>query len=89
MVLGIFKIALRFCVAITGNFERFEYFSFITNFLENEPFSKKLKAPRLKTHHFHAKLPCQKPMLRQIEWGVQIGPMYLIFLILFKFKNLL
>ena len=52
-------------------------------------FLKKLKVPRLKTHHFHAKLPCQKPMLRQIEWGVQIGPIYFIFLILFKFKNLL
>ena len=23
---------------------------------------------------FHTKLPCQKPMLRQIEWGVQNGP---------------
>ena len=25
-------------------------------------------------HHFHTKLPYQKPMLRQIEWGVQNGP---------------
>ena len=25
-------------------------------------------------HNFHTKPPCQKPMLRQIEWGVQNGP---------------
>ena len=25
-------------------------------------------------HHFHTKLPYQKPMLRQIEWWVQNGP---------------
>ena len=31
-------------------------------------FTAKLKALRLKTHHFHIKLPYQKPMLRQIEW---------------------
>ena len=29
---------------------------------------------RLKTHHFHTKLLYQKPMLRQIEWWVQNGP---------------
>ena len=23
--------------------------------------------------HYHTKLLCQKPMLRQIEWGVQDG----------------
>ena len=33
-----------------------------------------LKALRLKTHHFHSKLLCQKPMLRQIEWQLQNGP---------------
>ena len=32
-----------------------------------------LKVLRLKKPHFHAKLPCQKPMLKQIEWGVQNG----------------
>ena len=25
-------------------------------------------------HHFHTKLLCQKPMLRQIEWGIRNGP---------------
>ena len=29
---------------------------------------------RLKTHHFDSKLPYQKPMLSQIEWWVQNGP---------------
>ena len=33
-----------------------------------------LKALRLKTQCFHTKLPFQTPMLRQIEWGVQSGP---------------
>ena len=28
----------------------------------------------MKTHHFHTKLTYQKPMLRQIEWWVQNGP---------------
>ena len=28
----------------------------------------------MKAQHFYTKLPCQKLMLRQIEWGVQIGP---------------
>ena len=48
---------------------------------------------------FHAKLPYQKPMLRQIEWWIQNGPTtknsfasyYFIYLftlkILFQFKN--
>ena len=33
-----------------------------------------LKTLRLKTHHFHTKLPHQKPMIRQIEWWLQNGP---------------
>ena len=28
----------------------------------------------MKKHHFHTKLPCQKSMLRQIEWWLQNGP---------------
>ena len=28
----------------------------------------------MKAQHFQKKLPCQKPMLRQIESGVQNGP---------------
>ena len=47
---------------------------------KRKPFSKNwrtdflLKVLRLRTHHFHSELPCQKPMLRQIEWWVQNGP---------------
>ena len=33
-----------------------------------------LKPLRLKTHHFHSKLLCQKQMLGQIEWRLQNGP---------------
>ena len=49
-------------------FERFQYFNFEINVL------KKLKVLRLTTKHFLTKLLCQKPMLRQIEWGVQNWP---------------
>ena len=28
----------------------------------------------MKEQYFYAKLPCQKSVLRQIEWGVQSGP---------------
>ena len=28
----------------------------------------------MKAQHSHTKLPCQKLMIRQIEWGVQNGP---------------
>ena len=28
----------------------------------------------LLTQHFHTKMPYQKPMLRQIEWRLQNGP---------------
>ena len=24
--------------------------------------------------HFHTTFPCQKPMLKQTEWGLQNGP---------------
>ena len=92
-------------MAVTRNFERFQYFNFETNFQEKKKtFFKKLEDRFqlkliLKTHCFHTKLPCQKLMLRQIEWGVQKRPITkngvlavtaLIFLkMLFQFKNLL
>ena len=33
-----------------------------------------MKPLTLKTHHFHSKLLCKKPLLRQIEWPVKNGP---------------
>ena len=52
-----------------------------TNFLKNKNlFFKKLensfvvKSTMIESVHIHTKLPSQKPMLRQIEWGVQNGP---------------
>ena len=55
------------------NFERFQYFNFETDFLENENLFQKTEALRLKTYHFHTKLQYQKPMLRQMEWWLQNG----------------
>ena len=49
-------------------------------FWKTETFFKALeyrflvKSLRLKTHYFHSKLLSQKPMLRQIEWWLQNGP---------------
>ena len=65
-------------MTIFGNFEHFQYFNFETNFPKNtNPFQKtgvplfSLKVLRLKTQHFLTKLSCHKPMLRQMEWGIQ------------------
>ena len=44
-------------------------------FWKTKTFFKKLENRfRRKTHHFHTKLPYQKPMLRELEWWVQNGP---------------
>ena len=59
-----------------------------------------MKPLRLKAHNFHPKLLFQKPMLRQIEWRLQNGPitkggvlpvtLYFIFLEnFFQFYNIL
>ena len=40
-------------------------------FLKNWSIVSELKVLQF---HFYKKLPCQKPMLRQIEWEVQNGP---------------
>ena len=33
-----------------------------------------VESTKIENHYFHIKLLCQKPMLRQIEWGAQNGP---------------
>ena len=49
-------------------------------FWKKKAFFKKLEyhflveTTEIKTHHFHSKLLCQKPMLRDIEWQLQNGP---------------
>ena len=70
--------SVYFNVTISENFEHFQCFSFKKIFLKNaKTLFKKLEYGflveilRLKAHHFHTKLSCQKPMLRHIEWGVQ------------------
>ena len=52
-----------FYVTITGNFERFQYFNFRTDFLKNESLFQKTGVQSFK--YFDTKLPCQGPMLRQ------------------------
>ena len=73
-----FEREAYFYVTITGNFERFQYFTSETNFLKKRKlFSKNLstifqfKVLSLKMEHFHTKLHCQKSMLRQIELVLQ------------------
>ena len=62
-------------MTISRNFQRFQYFNFETNFPENENLFQKKGLPFFSwTHHFHTKLPYQKPILRQTEWWVQNGP---------------
>ena len=55
------------------HFERFQYFNFETNFLENENLFQKIGVPFFSWKHWD-ELPYQKPKLRQIEWWVQNGP---------------
>ena len=49
-------------------------------FWKMKTFFKKLKyrflveTINMKTHHFHSKLLCHKPMLRHLEWRLQNGP---------------
>ena len=44
-------------------------------FWKKKTFFKKLEYRFIqKTQHFHIELPTQKPTIRQIEWGVQDGP---------------
>ena len=60
---------------MSGNFERFQYFNFEIDFLENENRFQKnwstdfqVQELKLKTYHFQTKLPYQKQIIRQIEW---------------------
>ena len=75
-----FKRSACFYVTISAIFERSQYLTLKQIFWKTKFFSQKLeyrfylKVLWLKTHHFHTKLPCQKPILRQIEKWVQIGP---------------
>ena len=60
-------------MTITGNFEPFQYFLFERNFLKNENLFQQTGRSGLKAQHYHTKQPCQKPIVRQIEWRVHIG----------------
>ena len=65
-----FERSARFYVTISGKYERFQYFNFEKDFLENGNLFEKTEVPcfqfktlRQKMHHFYTKLPN-----RQIEW---------------------
>ena len=61
-------------------FQTFSKLTLKQIFWKKKPFSKNwstvfyLKPPRLKEHHSHSKLLCEKQTLRQIEWRLQNGP---------------
>ena len=59
----LFQRSACFYVKITGHFDCFQYFNFETNFLKKENVFQ-LKVLRLKTQHFHTKVPCQKSKLK-------------------------
>ena len=62
-------------MTITGNFERFQNVNFEKRFLKNQNFLKKTGGPFLVQSTMNQKrMLRQKPMLRQIEWRVQNGP---------------
>ena len=75
-----FERSASFYVTISGNIERFQYLNFETDFLENEKLFQKtryrflVESTKIENASFHTKLSYQKPMLRQIEWRVQNGP---------------
>ena len=64
-------------MTISGKFERFRYFNSKTNFLEIENLFQKtgvsflVESTKIGNASFPYKPPCQKPMLRQIEWWIQ------------------
>ena len=74
-----------FYMTISGNFERFQYFNFKTDFLENKNLFQKLEyrflveSTKIKKHPFHAKLTYLQPMLRIItrKKHRQIKPQHL------------
>ena len=60
---------------LQGSFKPSHFYPFNCPVLTPDDYTVfKVKVQRLKPQNFHTKLPCQKPVLRQIEWGVQKGP---------------
>ena len=92
-----FERSACFYLRITENFERFQYFYFEKrqSFSRNQSTTFQLEELRLKTKHFHTKLPCQKTnRMESTKWTYHkegsFAINHFIFLkILFQFKNLL
>ena len=87
-MLGIFKIALSLSDQHVFICQSVKILKIFNTFLKvfnrfsekRKPFSIKLEhlflveSTKLKAHHFRIKRPYQKPLLKQIEWWVQNGP---------------
>ena len=68
-------------MTITEDFESFQFLNFESSLLKKQELFLKtwstvsqFRVLFMKEQHFHTKPPCQKSMLRQIEWGVQNRP---------------
>ena len=84
---GIFKVALNLGDRLAFKWQSLEILNVFNSltfkqiFWKTKPFSKNwkisfyLKVLRLKKKYFHAKLPCQKPILGQIELRKQSEPL--------------
>ena len=95
---SLFERSACFYVTVTGNFGHFQYSNFETSFPKTEDFflnwrsAFQLNILRLKTQHFHTKLPCQKPILRQWTYHKErsfASNCFIFFEILFQYKDLL
>ena len=86
MVRGIFKIAVPLRDRHVFMWQSVEILNVLNTltlkqiFAKTKTFFKELEyrflveSTKIETHHFHTKLPCQKPMLKLIiEWWVQNG----------------
>ena len=82
-VVASFSISARFTAnaTITWNFERTQCFNVEANFLKNENLFQKTGVPFFSWKYCDWKrnisiqnCPVEKPILRQIEWGVQDRP---------------
>ena len=64
-----------FYVTITGNFERFQFFNFETNFLQNKSFSKNWSVIcKLKVLRFSCKTALSEPNVKSNRKRLQNGP---------------
>ena len=74
MVLGIVKIGLRLRDWHAFMWQSLDILNVFNTLTLNQIFWKMKTFLKRLDHCFDTKLPCQKPMLRKMKWGVQNGP---------------